>query len=97
VTVRVPDLVEGWRTPVLGAVLGIVLVALGLLIWPAGHTLAKCPGTSTDFSLGGVAGGLLVVSDGCNHYEIPLLTVLGGLLVVLAVGFAIVSAVRRRH
>lgn len=82
---------ERWQKAALGTGLGLLLAVLGVLIWNPGRTVAKCPSTSADISFVGISGGLLILSDGCNHYELPLLTVLGGLLMAVGAGYAIAS------
>lgn len=78
-----------------GFLLGVVLIPVGMVIFGAGHTVMKC----TDG--GGLPGivnvwrrGQLILTDGCNYYEAPYLSIFGVGLVALTVGYVVVGRIR---
>ncbi|MFC7021097.1 MULTISPECIES: hypothetical protein [Haloarcula] len=75
--------------------LGALLIPVGLVIFNAGRTVMKCsPGSTGLPGIEEVYGGILVVTDGCNLYEIPFLSLFGVVLMVLILGFVVVRGVK---
>ena len=63
---------------------GLVLIFIGILLFNPGHTVMQCqfyeePGFYA------IEGFELIVTDGCNRYDIPLLSVGGAALSIGAV------------
>lgn len=90
-----PDLFRKRETLVGLFLLGVVLVPVGFVIFNAGKTVMECsPEATSSPGIEEIYGGILVVTDGCNLYEIPFLSLAGGVLVVLIVGYTVVGLAR---
>lgn len=75
--------------------LGVVLIPVGFVVFNAGKTVMECsPEATGSPNIEEIYGGILVVTDGCNLYEIPFLSLIGGILVALIGGYAVVRLVR---
>lgn len=75
--------------------LGAILIPVGFVIFNVGHTVMECSPEST--SSPGVAELrrlVLVLTDGCNFYDVPLISIFGGVIAVLIVGFVVGRRIR---
>lgn len=73
------------------SLLGAILIPVGFVIFNAGRTVMECsPKVRGSPGIEEIYGGVLVVTDGCNLYEIPFLSIVGGILLFLIVGFVVV-------
>lgn len=77
-------------------ILGVVLIPVGMVLFNAGRTAMACTEQAT-----GRPGimeiwrqGQLILTDGCNFYEIPFLSIFGAILVALTVGYVALSRAR---
>ena len=63
---------------------GIVVVFIGILLFNPGHTVMQCQ-SYEEPGFYSIEGFELIVTDGCNRYDIPLLSVGGAVLSIGAV------------
>jgi hypothetical protein len=76
-------------------ILSVVLIPAGFVIFNAGRTLMKCsPESRGSPGIEEIYGGILVVTDGCNFFDVPFLSIIGAASAALIVGYSVVGYVR---
>ena len=58
---------------------GLVLIFIGILLFNPGHTVMQCQSYER-LGFYSIEGFELIVTDGCNRYDIPLLSAAGAVL-----------------
>ena len=75
--------------------LGVVLIPAGFVIFNAGRTVMKCsPEATGSFGIEAIYGAMLIVTDGCNLYEVPFFSIFGAVLAVLILGYVVAQRVQ---